>query len=588
MKFLKSVLAAAIGSFVAMGVLSLVSAVLFVGVMVSAIIGGEKMPKPLKSSSILELKLDKEIVDRSSDNLLDRFSGLSFSTDNKLGLNDILKSIEHAEADDKIAGIYIDATTVMGGLASIEEIRNALLKFKNSGKFIVAYGDVYSQKAYYLSSLADKIYVNPEGGVDFKGLAGSVMFYKGALDKLGIDAQIIRHGKFKSAVEPFMYDKMSPENREQINTYVGSIWSHMITGISQSRNISRAMLNDLASKLSITESKDAVQYNFVDATRYKDQVLTELAELSLLKATDEPRFVSLDKYRKYLTESNPKAKEKIAVVYALGEISDEGKNGIVGNTLADELRAIRKDSTVKAVVLRVNSPGGSALASEIIWREVDLINQIKPVVVSMGDVAASGGYYIAAPASAIVANPTTITGSIGVLGVVFNVQKGAKEKLGITVDVAKTNDHSDMGNMFRPLSNTERSVIQKSVENVYGTFTKHVSDGRKMSVTQVDNIGQGRVWSGVDAKNIRLIDEFGGLNEAIAKAANISGVMDYKVVEYPKKKDQFAAIFELLGETGVKVMNANKLDVWDMEPLAGLRKQHGTVQARLPFVLEVE
>jgi protease-4 len=336
-------------------------------------------------------------------------------------------------------------------------------------------------------------------------------------------------------------------------------------------------------------AKDAVQHNFVDAVKYKDEVLSELMELSQLKSTERyPRLVSLDKYRKRLKENNPKAKEKVAVVYATGEISDEGKSGIVGNTLAKELRAIRKDSTIKAVVLRVNSPGGSALASEIIWREVDLINQIKPVVVSMGDVAASGGYYIAAPASLVFASPTTITGSIGVFGVVFNVQKGAKEKLGITVDVAKTNDQSDFGNMFRPLSASEKSIVQRSVENVYGTFTKHVSEGRKIPVAQVDNIGQGRVWSGADAKNIKLIDEFGGLHDAIAKAADISGAINYKVVEYPKQKEQFAALLELLGETSVKILRTNRLNVWDMEPLTGLRRQHGTVQARLPFALEVE
>ncbi|PKP39090.1 MAG: signal peptide peptidase SppA, partial [Bacteroidetes bacterium HGW-Bacteroidetes-15] len=497
---------------------SIILFLIFLGIIGAMVAKSDKVVD-VKENTLLVLKFDNEIVDRGSNNPMADFDFMSLSPVQKLGLNDILKGIKNAAEDPKIKGIYLENTDVPAGSATVEEIRNALIKFKESGKFIISYSNVYSQKSYYLASVSDKIILNPEGQMEWVGLRSEIMFYKNAFDKLGIEMQVIRHGKFKSFAEPFMYDKMSPENREQIMTYVGSIWNQWVDGISKERNLTAEQLNTMADNFAVRNAKTAVENGLIDSILYKDQVIDLLKSLTDTKPEKDINSVGIGQYAKVplAKEGKEFTKDKIAVIYASGSIIDGESKGadIAGDHYGRVIREARRDSTVKAIVLRINSGGGSALASDIIWREMSLAKQVKPVIVSMGDVAASGGYYIAAPADVIVANPTTITGSIGVIGIIPNVKEGMNKKLGITVDVAKTNKYSDLMTIFRPLTAEEKSIIQMGVVEVYNTFIGHVAEGRGITTEQVDEIGQGRVWSGVNAMDIKLIDEFGGLERAI-------------------------------------------------------------------------
>ena len=546
----------------------------------------------VKDNSVLYINLNKDIVDRASNNPLNGFDFANMQSKTSLGLNNILKAIENAKDDPKIKGIYMEVDAVSAGAATVDEIRNALLDFKESKKFIISYSDVYSQKAYFLSTVADKIYMNPTGLVDWVGLRAEIMYYKNILEKLGIEPEIIRHGKFKSAVEPFMLDKMSPENREQTKTYMGSIWNHWVEGISKSRNITVAELNRLADEMLIRNGQTTYEHKLVDSLIYKDQVLDIMKKRLGISEKKDISSVSLDDYSKIPTPLKGKglSKNKIAVIYATGEIvMGNATDGTIGSEgMAKVIREARRDSTVKAIVLRVNSPGGSALASEVIWREMTLAKKVKPVIVSMGDVAASGGYYISAPADTILANPTTITGSIGVFGMYFNLQNVMSKKIGINVETVTTNKHSDFGSMFRPLTAEERSVAQLGVEDIYQSFIGHVSEGRKIPVTRVDEIGQGRVWSGTNAIDIKLIDQFGGLKAAIAVAAKKAKLEDYRITELPKQKEPFQQIIEeLTGKAKISIFK---------DELGFAYKQYNTilnmvsnqgVQARIPYNLEV-
>jgi len=586
--FFRSVLAATLGSFIAAFFMFIVG-MLLIGAIVGAVAMSEKA-KPIKDASILTISLGSPIVDRTSNDPFAMLGSLSGRSESPVGLNDILRSIENAKTDDRIKGVLLtDMEAAHAGVATIDEIRNALLDFRETGKFVISYSDSYGQMPYYLATAADKVYMNPEGLLDLHGLGAGIMFFKGALEKLGVEAQVIRHGKFKSAVEPFMYDKMSDENRAQIKTYTGSIWSHMLGGMAQQRGVTQSRINAMVNQLQLKDAQAALSLGMVDALKQRDEVLSELAMLTLMDESKKPHLVAIDEYRKALTPQNITAKDKLAIVYAEGEIVDGGKDGIVGKELAAELRDVRRDSSIKAVVLRINSPGGSALASELICREMALLKQAKPVVVSMGDVAASGGYYVSCPATCIMASPSTITGSIGVFGVLFNAKKFFNNKLGITVDVAATNDHADMGSIFRPLSQPEASFIQHQVERVYSTFVNHVAEGRSMKWAEVDNIGQGRVWSGVDAKRIKLVDEFGGLSAAVEKAALLANLEKYRMIELPKQKETFAIIMENLGQAKLKLTKkstGNLLE--DYEPLAKIMRTHGKVQARLPYDVAIK
>jgi protease-4 len=541
--------------------------------------------------TILKIELDQPIFERTPTNPFDNFDFGSMKSNKPLGLNSIVSNLKKAKTDPNIAGVYMDLTTVNApGFATIQEIRNAIVDFKKSGKFVVAFSDTYTQIAYYLASAADKIYMNPEGNLELLGLKAQVMFYKGTLDKLGVQAQIIRHGKFKSAVEPFMLDKMSPANREQMDALLGSIWNEMTAEISKSRNVSVEELNSIANNLSAPDGKSAVNAKLVDELLYKDQVIAKLASFAKVEKDKDPEAISLAKYDQVIPEDQKYSKEKIAVIYANGEVvmGSDSKN-LSEKEISATIREARKDENIKAIVLRVNSPGGSALASEIIWREMELARKAKPVVVSMGDLAASGGYYITAPANVIYAQPTTLTGSIGVFGVLFNAEKGLKDKLGITVDVAKTNSHADMGQPFRMLNNDETAAIQKEIERIYGTFTGHVSAGRRLPVSYIDSIGQGRVWSGVMAQKLKLVDKLGGLTDAIAEAAKLAKLKEYRTVDLPEQKSTFSQIMaEFTGESISTMFARGQFEesIKSYNEIRSFIKNQG-VQARLPFWLEM-
>jgi protease IV len=521
--------------------LSLILAFFVLIGIITAIISSADEKIDVEANTVLHMNFER-IVDRASGNPLEGFSFSGFGGPKAIGLNDILNNLKKAETDDNIKGIFLDLSSVNAGAATIEEVRKKLLEFKtNSGKFIYAYGEYYPQDVYYLASVADSIFLNPQGALELKGMGAQVVFFKNTLDKLEIDAQIIRHGKFKSAVEPFMLDKMSESNRLQTSGFVNSIWNHLTEGISKARNISVEELNNIANDLKIRRAEDAVEHKLADRLAYKDEVLELLRNETGADDIKKIKMLEMARYTKAPAKKAVVSADKIAVIYAVGSIEGgEGDNETIGSEgLSKAVRDARMDDKVKAIVLRVNSPGGSALASEVIWRELKLAKEKKPIIVSMGDLAASGGYYIACMADTIVASPSTITGSIGVFGVVWNMEQFLKNKIGVTVDTVKSNNYADLGAFYRPLSANERDIIQQSVEDVYDVFITRVAEGRGMTKEQVDELGQGRVWSGVDAKRIGLVDVFGGLETAIDIAAKKANLENYRIVNFPEQKDPF-------------------------------------------------
>lgn len=518
---------------------------------IGAIIASTEKTVVVENQSMLVIKLDNQIVDRAPN---DPFSDLNipgFGSSKKVGLDHILSSIEKAVDDDRIKCIYLDLSMVSGGMAAVEEIRNALIAFKDSTeKPIYAYGEMIDQKAYYLATVADKIVLNPQGIIDFRGLGGEITFYKNALEKLGVEMQIVRHGKFKAAVEPYMLEKMSDENREQTMVYLNSMWNQMLKGISEKRNIPVEKLNELADDvLTFRRGEKALEAGLVDALMYKDEVLDDLREITGIAQGKGIPVIGVTNYAKAPARKGKKStfsRDKIAVIYASGEIgiSMMGSEGIDGEKLSREIRKVRQDSSFKAIVLRIDSPGGSAYDSEVIWREVKLAADTKPVVVSMGNVAASGGYYIACAADKIIAQPNTITGSIGVFGTIPNAGELLNKKLGITTDVVKTNKHSDMPSLTRKMTDFERDLMQEFVENVYDVFLDRVANGRDMTKEAIDEIGQGRVWTGENALEIGLVDELGGLNRAIELAAELSGLDNFRTVDLPALTDPFQELLK--------------------------------------------
>ncbi len=566
---------------------------LLIGVFASIISLASKEEVKISNKSVLHIKFEGMVTDRSTNNPFEGFDFNTMKSKKELGLNDILINLKKAKTDPNIKGIFLDLSDIPFGISVLEEIRNSLIDFKNSGKFIISYSEMYSQKSYYLASVADKIYLNKEGGIDFHGLAAEIMFYKGLMQKLDVDMQIIRHGKFKSAVEPFLLDKMSDANREQTRLFIGSIWNHIVKGIAESRKISIAELQNIADSLLVETASDALKYKFVDELVYKDQVIDALRKKSGIDDTEDIDYITLSKYADVKTTDTKMkfSKNKIAIVYAVGAIeSGEGKEQTIGSeTISEAIRDARNDNAVKAIVLRVNSPGGSALASEVIWREVLLAKKAKPVVVSMGDYAASGGYYIACAADKIIASPTTITGSIGVFGMIPNLQKMFNNKLGITFDTVLTNKNAVAISANRPLSSYQEKVIQNQIERIYGVFIAHVAEGRKMTVEQVDNIGQGRVWSGFDAKRIGLVDDFGGIDKAIEEAVKLAKLTEYKVIEYPKQKEFFQQIMEEFSGNNSTIKALEKeLDENFVyyQTLKSVSEMKG-IQARLPYVINL-
>jgi len=584
--FLKYLLATMLGIILS----SILLFVILIGG-IGAMVSSQDQPIKTKPHTVLHVELNQPIMDRGNNNPMENFDFTSFTPTQQLGLNDILKNIKKAKKDPNIDGIYLDLTYIQAGMATIEEIRNALIDFKESGKFIISYSDNYTQPTYYLSSIADKIYLNPEGLLIFVGLRSEMMFYKDALKKIGVEPQIIRHGKFKSYVEPYMYNKMSDENRKQIMAYMGSIWNYMLEGIAAERGISVEKLNEIADNLSLKDVELAETYGLIDGLKYKDEILAELAQRTGKIDDKKIEHISLNKYTKVPDKKRKAlAKNKIAVVYASGSmIMGEGGEGSIGSDrISRAIRKARKDSSIKAIVLRVNSGGGAALSADIIWREVKLAQETKPVVVSIGDVAASGGYYISAPAQKIIASPNSITGSIGVFGLFFTGKELLNDKLGIHVDVAKTNKFSDIGSFTRPFSSEEREVFQYMIEDTYDDFITKVGEGRYMTKEEVDEIGQGRVWSGVNAIENGLIDDFGGLNDAIELAAKFAKIESYRIIDLPKLKDPFQVFLEeLQGNVKASILKRELGTEYKYYNAIKDVTNHQGIQARMPYEVDL-
>ena len=541
-EFFKMVFASMLGMILSFFVLFIVMLVVVAAIIAS--VDNEKVD--VAANSVIHMSLDHPIAERSSKSPFEQIDFGALQSTKTIGLNDILSSLKRAKNDDKIKGILLDVSSVQAGFATIEEIRNALIDFKKSGKFILAYSEVYTQGAYYLASVADKIYVNPEGLLEFKGLGSELTFFKGTLDKLEIEAQVIKVGTYKSAVEPFIMEKMSEANRQQVTSFLGSMYDHFLSSISASRKIPKDSLFAIANQLKVQQASDAVTYKLADGLRYKDQVLDELKTRTGIEKDKDVKSVSLFDYIKNNEPEEGDFKNRIAIVYASGEImGGEGSDETIGSErISRAIRKARTDDKVKALVLRVNSPGGSALASDVIWREVVLTKKVKPVIVSMGDVAASGGYYIACGADSIFAQPNTITGSIGVFGIIPNMQKFFNNKLGLTFDRVKTGEFADLGSITRPLTDAERLIIQNEVNRIYNTFLKRVATGRKKDTAYINEIGQGRVWSGSEALKNGLVDKLGDINDAVRSAAKMAKLDEYKLVAYPVQKDPFDSFFD--------------------------------------------
>ena len=588
-EFFKYVFATVLGVIISLGLFLIVFIAIIAG-LVSSLDTDTKVD--IKRNSVLYLNLDQAIIERTPD---DKFSNLPIvgnRGEKSIGFNDIIKSLKNAKTDDNIDCIYLNVTSPNAGFATMYEVRNALLDFKTSGKKIIAYSEVYTQGAYYLASAADKVYLNPEGALEFKGLSAKLMFFKGALDKLGIEAQIIRVGNYKSAVEPFVNDKMSDKNREQVTAYLDGLYNTFLDGISKTRKISTADLHLIADDYKIQQPKDALAYKMVDGLKYKDEVLDELKKLSDKDKSENLSTISINEYAKNLPKKTDfSVKNKIAVIYANGDImGGEGSDEVIGSErISRTIRKARTDSNIKAIVLRVNSPGGSALASDVIWREIVLAKKVKPVIASFGDVAASGGYYIACAADSIFVQPNTITGSIGVFGVIPNFQNLLNSKLGITFDGVKTGKYADIMSTSRPLTAGERLIIQNDVNRVYDSFISRVATGRNKSKAYIDSIGGGRVWVGTDAVKIGLADRTGSFNDAIVAAAKKAKIKEYRTVEYPEIIDPLRQLMDQ-GADKVKIYYA-KQELGDhynlYQQLKSAISKSG-VQTRMPFEITVQ
>ncbi|MFO7880200.1 MAG: signal peptide peptidase SppA [Bacteroidales bacterium] len=584
--FWKIMLASMVG-FILASLLVIFVTVGSIGSLISK--AGKQEPKPVPEESVLTIDLTLPIPDRTPQNPFEAFNFDPYDMKKIVGLNDILKGLERAEKDENIEGVYLDLSVVTGGMATLREIRDALADFKASGKWVVCYADMMSQKAYYMATVADEVYLNPQGWMDFRGLSAQVMYFKNALDKLGVEPQIFRHGKFKSAVEPFMSDTMSEANRLQTLTYTTSLWNSMLEAIAESRNISVDELNSYAENLSISDAASVKEYNFVDDLKYKDEVLAIMNKKMDEDPTEKIKFLGMGKYRMSPVKVAKKdmSDNEVAVIFAEGNIvmGEGDEQSIGGERYAKAIRKARLDDDIKAIVLRVNSPGGSGLASEIMWREITLAKKDKPVVVSMGNLAASGGYYIACPADYIYAQPTTLTGSIGVFGLMFTAKELLNEKLGIDVEVVNTNQHADMGNIARSFDQRESEYMQNMVENFYDVFITRVADGRDMTKEEVDEIGQGRVWTGRNAIEIGLVDEFGGLEEAVIKAAKLADLEDYEIGEYPRMKDFMEQLFsEFTISADVEMLeHLTGMELQSLRRLKAFTELDEGVQARMPM-----
>lgn len=558
-------------------------------VLIGIVSSAASSEKPtISSKAVLVLDLSTPFKEQFQENPVGSF----FSEENTdiPSLYDVVRLLHHAESDSLVKGIYIQCATNPNGFAASEELRKAVMHFKSTGKFVIAHGETITQKGFYVGSVADSIFCNPQGGLDFSGFSSDILFLKGMLDKLEIQPQIFYAGKFKSATEPLRETKMTEANRLQTSVWLGDLYTHFLLTIGASRKKDTADLRTLAVNGSIRTAYDAVKYGLVDGVRYDDQIKSTLSKKLKQEASETINFVSLHEYKK-ASDYTASGSKRIAVVFASGDIvSGNGGDDMIGSDkFKNLLRKLRFDKDIKGVVLRVNSPGGSALASEVIWREISLLRKEKPVVVSMGDVAASGGYYIACNADQVFANANTITGSIGVFSVVPNFQSFFKNKLGITFDGVKTAPYADMGSSDKPLTEAEKRFFQASVDSIYDTFKSRVAAGRKKDMLYIDSIAQGRVWTGVRAKEIGLVDRIGTLQDAIEAAASLAkvGAKDYRIKEYPEKKTFFQQIMDgykksvssdlLKEELGAEIYQT-------MRQVKQVKQWVGVPQTRIPFI----
>lgn len=586
MNFLRNLLAAILGCLVAFGILFVMFFVF------AALLAGGEDTVSVKNNSVLELQLTGPIKDYVGKNADDPFAVL---TQQSLDLDEIITAIQVAKTDDDIDGISINNNFIMAGMAQTQAVRDALVDFKEDGKFIYAYGDFYMQKEYYLASVSDSIFLNPVGAMDFKGLSSEVMFFKDLQEKTGVKMEVIRHGKYKSAVEPFLSNEMSKANRTQIKELIGSLWNSMVDDIAMGRSISKENLNAIADTLGGRTPEYAKASGLIDEVLFFDEYENKLRKAVGTAEDEDLNIIALGDYTaRSNVKGRKKGTNKIAVIYAQGEIMyGEGGPDVIGQGIINKaIKKAAEDDKVKAIVLRVNSPGGSALASDIIWRELELAKALKPVVVSMGNVAASGGYYIAAGADKIFAEPTTITGSIGVFGMVPNITELA-ENIGINAEQVGTNKNSVDYSLFEPMSDTFRNTVQESIETTYATFLDRVAQGRGISMAEADSMAQGRVWSGVDAKRLGLVDELGNLDEAIEAAANMAELEDYGVKKFPKYKSGFEQFMEDFGGASLKtkerfIEQEIGTEAYSVVKQVKSAMEQKGVQARMPFVLEVK
>ena len=589
-QFFKYVCATVVGIILVVAIITILSIISLVG-MASM----DSVTANVKDNSVLVIQLEGSINERSEENPLGDLLGNSVLTDQ--GLDDILKAIERAKTEDKVKGIYIEAGTFAGAMpATLQAIHKALLDFKGSGKFIVAYGDQYTQGAYYMCSTADSLLINPQGVIDWSGMSSTVTYYKDLLDKVGVDMQVVKVGTYKSAVEPYLLSEMSDANREQIETYNGEIWDEITKAVSKNRGISEAKLNELAdSMILLRETTLYKKEKLVDKIAYSDAVKQTIANMMKVKNPDDYNTISV-KELAGIANNAPKgiSGDVVAVYYAVGDIVEEPTSEwnyepeIVSKKVCRDLQKLADDDDVKAVVLRVNSGGGSAYASEQIWHEVMDIKTNKPIVVSMGDMAASGGYYISCAADYIYAEPTTITGSIGICGMFPNAGELLNDKLGVHFSTVKTNQFADFGDISRPFTEQERAIAQRYINNGYELFTKRCADGRKMKQDDIKKIGEGRVWTGVHAKQIGLVDELGGLDAAIAKAKKLAKLDEASIMNYPAKSN---IIDDLLNEMKGSSYADKQLKetLGDYYPIwANMKKvnQRTGIQAALPYFLK--
>ena len=586
MRFLGNILSTIIGLF-------MFFMILFFGlIFVASIFGSDGDKVEVKKNSVIELDLSDVTSDYGGKFT---FKDIDYSDVKHDGLMDVIIAIKEAKNDDKIKGISILNDQSSLGLAQIKALRDALIDFKKSGKFVMAYANSFSQKEYYLNSVANTIYLNPIGDMDFKGLSTELLFFKDFQDKYGIKMEVIRHGKYKSAVEPFLENKMSEANKEQISSMLNSIWTSVITDIGASRSISVAQLNDIANNLSARTPEMAKSQKLVDKVVYEDVYHDDIKKILKVDKDKDYNTIEILDYAKNVatTSKNIDTENKIAIIYAQGEIgSGEGDVNLIGEgSMRRSLQEARKDKNIKAIVLRVDSPGGSALTSDLIWREIELTKKVKPVVVSMGNYAASGGYYISCNANKIFAEANTITGSIGVFGLLPNFSE-LTTKMGIHAEQVSTNTNADDYSVFKPLDEKFRAVVQEGVEKIYTTFVTRVAEGRKMSFEQVDNIAQGRVWTGSEALKIGLVDEIGGLDQALKYAAGLAKVKEYKTKNFPEYEKDFKDIF---GNLGIPFMQSKesfiKAEVGEenykvIEQIRRAQSKKG-VQVAMPFELNI-